>query len=133
MSINKVTLLGNVAVDPVIRRLDNGKTLANFRIATSETWKDKTTGERKEKTEYHNVVVYNDGLCRVVEQFVKKGTKLYIEGSLATRKWTDKNGQEKYTTEVVLQGYSAQLLLLSPKPQAPVQTSAEDVWGPAPF
>ena len=111
-SVNKVILIGNLGADPEIRRTQDGRPIANLRIATSETWRDKATGERKEKTEWHRVVVFNEGLCKVVEQYVKKGSKLYIEGALQTRKWTDQSGVEKYSTEVVLQGFNSVLTML---------------------
>jgi len=111
-SVNKVILVGNVGADPEIRRTQDGRPIANLRIATSETWRDKNSGERKEKTEWHRVVVFNEGLCKVIEQYVKKGAKLYIEGALQTRKWTDQAGVEKYSTEVVLQGFNSTLTML---------------------
>lgn len=111
-SVNKVILVGNVGKDPEIRRTQDGRPIANINLATSETWRDKNTGERKEKTEWHRVVVFNEGLCKVVEQYVKKGAKLYIEGALQTRKWTDQSGAEKYSTEVVLQNFSHTLTML---------------------
>jgi single-strand DNA-binding protein len=111
-SVNKVILVGNVGKDPEIRRTQDGRPIANLRIATSENWRDKTTGERREKTEWHSVVVFNEGLCRVVEQYVKKGAKLYIEGSLQTRKWQGQDGQDRYSTEVVLQGFNSVLTML---------------------
>jgi single-strand DNA-binding protein len=111
-SVNKVILIGNVGADPEIRRTQDGRPIANLRIATSDTWRDKNTGERKEKTEWHRVVVFNEGLCKVIEQYVKKGAKLYIEGALQTRKWTDQSGVEKYSTEVVLQGFNSTLQML---------------------
>ena len=111
-SVNKVILIGNVGKDPEIRRTQDGRPIANLRIATSESWRDKTTGERKEKTEWHAVVIFNEGLCRVVEQYVKKGSKLYIEGALQTRKWQGQDGQDRYSTEVVLQGFNSVLTML---------------------
>jgi len=111
-SVNKVIIIGNVGKDPEIRRTQDGRPIANLTVATSETWKDKNTGERKEKTEWHRVVIFNEGLCKVVEQYVKKGAKLYIEGSLQTRKWTDQAGVEKYSTEIVLQGFGSTLTML---------------------
>ncbi|PDT42733.1 MULTISPECIES: single-stranded DNA-binding protein [Sinorhizobium] len=111
-SVNKVILIGNVGADPEIRRTQDGRPIANIRIATSETWRDRNSGERREKTEWHNVVVFNEGLCKVVEQYVKKGAKLYIEGQLQTRKWQDQNGNDRYTTEVVLQGFNSTLTML---------------------
>src|SRR6202012_1143768 len=111
-SVNKVILVGNLGKDPEIRRTQDGRPIANLSIATSETWRDKGTGERKEKTEWHRVGIFNEGLCKVVEQYVKKGSKVYIEGQLQTRKYTDKDGVEKYSTEVVLQGFNSQLTML---------------------
>ncbi|MFB2552085.1 single-stranded DNA-binding protein [Ensifer soli] len=111
-SVNKVILIGNVGADPEIRRTQDGRPIANLRIATSETWRDRNSGERREKTEWHNVVVFNEGLCKVVEQYVKKGAKLYIEGQLQTRKWQDQTGNDRYTTEVVLQGFNSTLTML---------------------
>ena len=111
-SINKVILVGNIGKDPEIRRTQDGRPIANLSIATSETWRDKGTGERKEKTEWHRVVIFNEGLCKVAEQYLKKGAKVYIEGQLQTRKWTDQSGAEKYSTEVVLQGFNSNLTML---------------------
>ncbi len=111
-SVNKVILVGNLGADPEIRRTQDGRPIANLRIATSETWRDKATGERKEKTEWHRVVIFNEGLCKVAEQYLKKGAKVYIEGALQTRKWTDQQGVEKYSTEVVLQGFNSVMTML---------------------
>ncbi len=111
-SVNKVILIGNLGADPEIRRTQDGRPIANLRVATSETWRDKATGERKEKTEWHRVVIFNEGLCRVAEQYLRKGAKVYIEGQLQTRKWTDQSGVEKYSTEVVLQGFNSTLTML---------------------
>lgn len=111
-SVNKVILIGNLGRDPEMRRLGSGEPVANLRIATSETWRDKASGERKERTEWHNVVIYNENLSRVAEQYLKKGSKVYIEGQLQTRKWQDQSGQERYTTEVVLQRFRGELTLL---------------------
>lgn len=111
-SVNKVILIGNVGADPEIRRTQDGRAIANLRIATSETWRDRNSGERKEKTEWHTVVVFNEGLTKVVEQYVKKGAKLYIEGQLQTRKWQDQSGNERYSTEIVLQGFNSTLTML---------------------
>lgn len=111
-SLNKVMLIGNLGADPEIRRLPSGGSVANMRLATSESWRDKNSGERREKTEWHSVVVFNDNLVRVIEQYVKKGSKLYVEGQLQTRKYQDKSGQDRYSTEVVLQGFSGNLTLL---------------------
>jgi single-strand DNA-binding protein len=111
-SVNKVILIGYLGADPEIRRTQDGRPIANLRVATSETWRDKATGERREKTEWHRVVIFNEGLCKIVEQYVKKGSKVYLEGSLQTRKWQDKDGQDRYSTEVVLQGFNSQLTML---------------------
>src|SRR5690554_3911155 len=111
-SVNKVILVGNLGADPEIRRTQDGRPIANLRIATSESWRDRNTGERREKTEWHRVVVFNEGLCKVIEQYLKKGAKVYIEGALQTRKWTDQSGQERYSTEVVLQGFNSTLTML---------------------
>jgi len=111
-SVNKVILVGNLGQDPEIRSTQDGRQIANFSIATSDSWKDKNTGERREKTEWHRVVVFNEGLVRVIQNYVKKGSKVYIEGALQTRKWTDQSGTEKYTTEVVLQGFNGNLTML---------------------
>ena len=111
-SVNKVILIGNLGADPEIRRTQDGRPIANLRVATSETWRDKATGERREKTEWHRVVIFNEKLCQIVEQYLKKGSKVYLEGSLQTRKWQDKDGQDRYSTEVVLQGFNSQLTML---------------------
>ena len=110
--VNKVILVGNLGKDPEIRRTQDGRPIANLSIATSETWRDKGTGERKEKTEWHRVVIFSEPLCKIVEQYLKKGAKVYIEGALQTRKWTDQAGVEKYSTEVVLQGFNSTLTML---------------------
>src|SRR5216110_156769 len=111
-SVNKVILVGNLGKDPEIRRTQDGRPIANLSVATSESWRDKTTGERKEKTEWHRVVIFNEGLCKIVEQYLKKGSKVYLEGQLQTRKWQDQSGQDRYSTEVVLQGFNSQLTML---------------------
>ena len=111
-SVNKVILVGNLGRDPEIRSFANGGRVANLSLATSETWRDKQSGERKEKTEWHRVVIFNEGLCRIAEQYLKKGMKVYLEGQLQTRKWTDQQGIEKYSTEVVLQGFNSALTML---------------------
>jgi len=111
-SVNKVILIGNLGADPEIRRTQDGRPIANLRLATSESWRDKTTGERREKTEWHRVVIFNENLCRIAEQYLKKGSKIYIEGALQTRKWQDQSGQDRYSTEVVLQGFRGELTLL---------------------
>jgi len=111
-SINKVILVGNLGADPEIKHTQDGRPIANLRIATSENWRDKNTGERREKTEWHRVVIFSEGLCRVAEQYLKKGSKVYLEGQLQTRKWQDQSGQDKYSTEVVLQGFGGTLVML---------------------
>src|SRR3954465_3843817 len=111
-SVNKVILVGNLGADPEVRTLPSGNKVVNLRVATSESWRDKNTGERKEKTEWHRVVIFNEGLAKVAEQYLKKGAKVYLEGALQTRKWQDKDGQDKYSTEVVLQGFNSQLTML---------------------
>jgi single-strand DNA-binding protein len=110
--VNKVILVGNLGADPEIRRTQDGRPIANLRIATSESWRDKATGERKEKTEWHKVVIFSEGLCKVAEQYLKKGSKVYLEGQLQTRKWQDKDGRDQYSTEIVLQGFNANLTML---------------------
>ena len=111
-SVNKVILVGNLGADPEIRRLNSGDPVVNLRIATSESWRDKMSGERKEKTEWHSVVIFNDNLAKVAEQYLKKGMKVYLEGQLQTRKWQDQQGQDRYTTEVVLQKFRGELQML---------------------
>ncbi len=111
-SINKVILVGNLGNDPEIRTSQDGKEIANFSIATTESWKDKNTGERKDKTEWHRVVIFNQALVTIAKQYLKKGAKVYLEGALQTRKWVDNNGVDKYTTEVVLQGYNSNFTML---------------------
>jgi single-strand DNA-binding protein len=111
-SVNKVILIGNLGKDPEVRRMQDGRPIVNFSVATSENWRDKATGERKERTEWHRVVIFNENIAKIAEQYLKKGSKVYLEGSLQTRKWQDQSGQDKYTTEVVLQGFSAQLTML---------------------
>jgi len=111
-SVNKVILVGNLGADPEIRSLSSGDRVANLRIATSEAWRDRSTGERKEKTEWHRVVIFNDNLVKVAENYLRKGSKVYIEGSIQTRKWTDQSGQEKFSTEIVLQKFRGELTML---------------------
>src|SRR5580704_7287637 len=111
-SVNKVILVGNLGKDPEIRRTQDGRPIANLSVATSDSWRDKTTGERREKTEWHRVVIFNEGLCKIAEQYLKKGSKVYLEGALQTRKWQDQSGQDRYSTEVVLQGFNSQLTML---------------------
>ena len=117
-SVNKVILLGNLGKDPDIRSMQNGKKVANFGIATSKRWTDRDTQEKKEKTSWHSIVVFNEGLVGIVEQYVKKGSQIYIEGELQTRKWQDQEGKDRYTTEVVLQGYNSNLTLLGSRNQS---------------
>jgi single-strand DNA-binding protein len=111
-SVNKVILVGNLGRDPEVRRLGSGEPVVNLRIATSETWRDKQSGERKERTEWHSVVIFNENLAKIAEQYLKKGSKIYIEGQLQTRKWQDQSGVEKYTTEIVLQRFRGELTIL---------------------
>jgi single-strand DNA-binding protein len=111
-SVNKVILVGNLGRDPELRRLNNGNQVASLRLATTETWRDKASGERKERTEWHQVVIFNEGLARIAEQYLRKGSKVYVEGQLQTRKWTDQAGAERYTTEIVLQAFGGALVLL---------------------
>jgi len=111
-SVNKVILIGNLGRDPEVRSFQNGGKVCNLRIATSETWKDKNSGERKERTEWHSVAIFQEGLVRIAEQYLRKGSKVYIEGKLQTRKWQDQSGQDRYSTEVVLQGFDGVLTML---------------------
>src|SRR6201990_3095987 len=111
-SVNKVILVGNLGADPEIRRTQDGRPIVNLRVATTDTWRDKGSGERKERTEWHRVVIFSEGLAKVAEQYLKKGSRVYLEGQLQTRKWQDKDGQERYTTEVVLQRFRGELVLL---------------------
>ena len=111
-SVNKVILIGNLGRDPEVRTFQNGGKVCNLRIATSENWKDRETGERRERTEWHSVAIFNEGLVRVAEQYLRKGSKVYVEGQLETRKWQDQNGQDRYSTEVVLRGFNGNLTML---------------------
>ncbi len=111
-SVNKVILVGNLGADPEVRHMQDGRPVVNLRLATSESWRDKATGERRERTEWHRVVIFNEGLARIAEQYLRKGSKVYIEGQLQTRKWQDQSGQDRYTTEVVLQGFNGNLTML---------------------
>lgn len=111
-SVNKVIIIGNLGADPEVRRTQDGKPVVNMNLATSDTWRDKATGERKEKTEWHRVVIFNEGLAKVAEQYLRKGSKVCVEGSLQTRKWQDKDGNDKYSTEIVLTGYGSTLVML---------------------
>ena len=125
MSINKVILLGNVGGDPVIRSTQDGKKIATFSLATSEKWKDKSSSESREKTEWHRVVVFSDGLVGIIEKYIKKGTKLFVEGSIQNRKWTDKSGVEKYITEIVLQGFNNKLEIIDNRDKSNVSENDE--------
>jgi single-strand DNA-binding protein len=116
-SLNKVQLIGSLGADPDVRSFQNGGRVCNLRIATSESWKDKTTGEKKERTEWHSVAITSDGLVRVAETYLRKGSKVFVEGQLRTRKWQDQSGNDRYSTEIVLQGYDAKLIMLSSKQQ----------------
>ena len=111
-SVNKVILVGNLGKDPEVRRMQDGRPVVNMSVATSESWRDKATGEKKERTEWHRVVIFSEGLAKVAEQYLKKGSKVYLEGQLQTRKWQDQSGQDRYSTEVVLQGFRGELALL---------------------
>ncbi|MDQ0469097.1 single-stranded DNA-binding protein [Labrys wisconsinensis] len=124
-SVNKVILVGNLGRDPEVRRLNSGEPVVNLRIATSETWRDKASGERKERTEWHSVVIFNEGLAKIAEQYLRKGSTVYIEGQLQTRKYTDQSGQEKYSTEVVLQRYRGEMTLLGGRGQGQGQGDSE--------
>jgi len=126
-SVNKVIIVGNLGKDPEIRTFQNGGRVASFSVATSESWKDKTSGERKEKTEWHRISVLNENLVGIVERYLKKGAKVYLEGQLETRKWTDKEGQEKYTTEVVLRPFRGELTMLDGKRDASTSVSNDDM------
>lgn len=117
-SVNKVILIGNLGADPEIRRTQDGRAIANLRLATTDSWRDKTSGERRERTEWHRVVIFSEGLTKIAEQYLKKGSKVYLEGALQTRKWEDQSGQERYTTEVVLQGFNSVLTMLDGRPGA---------------
>jgi single-strand DNA-binding protein len=127
-SLNKVMLIGNLGADPEVRSFQNGGKVCNLRIATSETWKDRNTGERQERTEWHNVAIFSEGLVGVAERFLKKGSKIYVEGSLRTRKWQDQSGQDRYTTEVVLQGPGAVMTMLDGAPGGGGRSGGGD-WG----
>lgn len=112
-SLNKVTLIGNLGADPEIRRLNSGDQMANFRIATTDSWRDRNTGEPKQHTEWHNIVIYNENLVKIVEQYLKKGSGVYVEGKLQNRKWQDQNGNDRYTTEVVLSKFDGRVIILN--------------------
>jgi len=148
-SVNKAVILGNLVADPDARTTSDGRKIVNMRVATNESWRDKNTGERKERAEYHSVVIFNEGLARVAENYLRKGSKVYIEGQLQTRKWQDKDGNDKYSTEVVLQGFNSSLVMLdgpsdsnrtqpsqaqaSSRPQASVPPKFEDGNSDIPF
>jgi single-strand DNA-binding protein len=139
MSVNKVILIGNLGADPEIRNTQDGRPIANLRVATSERWKDKATGEKRERTEWHRVVIFNEGLAGVAEKYLKQGSKVYLEGQLQTRKWQDKDGNDRYSTEVVLQGFGSALVMLdsakdgiSPASEKP-QTSEHEIADEIPF
>ena len=124
-SVNKVTLVGNLGADPEVRKMQSGDSVVNLRIATSESWRDKNTGERKENTQWHQVVIFNEQLAKVAEQYLKKGMKVYLEGALQTRKWTDQSGAERYTTEVVLQRYRGELQMLDSRGEGGREQAAD--------
>lgn len=132
-SVNKAILVGNLGADPEIRRTQDGRAIANLRLATSESWRDKSSGERKERTEWHRVVIFNEALAKIAEQYLHKGSKVYIEGQIQTRKWQDKDGQDRYSTEVVLQGFNATLTMLDTKQEGgnPVPKQPEPGTGAA--
>ena len=130
-SINKVILVGNLGADPEVKQMNNGKPVCNLSIATSESWKDKQTGERRERTEWHRVVIFNEGLVRIAEQYLRKGSKVYVEGQLQTRKWQDKDGADRYTTEIVLQGYNSSLTMLDSRNSGGGASSAASATGAA--
>ena len=131
--INKVIIVGNLGKDPEVRTFANGGKVCNFSVATSESWKDKQTGERKEKTEWHNISIYNEGLAGVAERYLRKGSKVYLEGKLQTRKWQDQSGNDRYSTDVVLQGFDAKMEMLDSRPggggQGGGQGGSNDGWG----
>ena len=128
-SVNKVILIGNLGADPEIRTLNSGDRVANLRVATSETWRDRGSGERKERTEWHRVVIFNDNLVKVAENYLRKGSKVYIEGAIQTRKWTDQSGQEKYSTEIVLQKFRGELTMLDGKGEGGSDRGGDDYSG----
>ena len=125
-SVNRAIIIGNLGADPEIRRTADGKPIANLRIATSESWRDKATGEKKERTEWHRVTIFSEGIAKIVEQYARKGTKVYVAGQLQTRKWSDKDGVERYTTEIVVQNYGGEFQLLSGKDVAQTQRELVD-------
>lgn len=132
-SVNKVILLGNVGKDPEVRRMTSGDPVVTLSVATSESWKDKSSGERKEKSEWHRVVIFNDHIAKVAEAYIRKGSKIYLEGSLQTRKWTDKDGAEKYSTEIVLQKFNGSLVLLDGKKDGTAKAGNDELEDSIPF
>ncbi len=131
-SVNKVILVGNLGADPEVRQMQNGKPMVTFSVATSERWKDRATGEPREKTEWHRVVIFNEGLSRIAEQYLRKGSKVYVEGQLQTRKWQDQSGNDRYTTEVVLQGFNSAMTMLDSRSQGAGGGPAGGSYGSAP-
>ena len=129
-SVNKVILIGNLGRDPEVRSFQNGGKVVNLRIATSDTWRDKQTGERKERTEWHSVAIFNENLGRIAEQYLRKGSKVYLEGQLETRKWQDQSGQDKYSTEIVLQGFNSTLTMLDGRGEGEGQSAGGGFSGP---
>ena len=127
-SVNKVILVGNLGADPEIRRLQSGEPVANLRIATSESWRDRQSGERKDKTEWHSIVIFNENLAKVAEQYLKKGAKVYVEGQLQTRKWTDQQGNDKYATEIVLQKFRGELQMLDSRGEGQQSRQSEQTY-----
>ena len=130
-SVNKVILIGNLGKDPEVKRTQDGKAIAKLSVATSESWRDKATGERRERTEWHTVVIFSEALAKVAQDYLRKGSKVYLEGQLQTRKWQDQSGQDRYSTEVVLQGFNGNLTLLDPKPTGTSSQHSEEV--PQPY
>ena len=128
-SVNKAIIIGNLGADPEIRRTQDGRPIVNMTVATSESWRDKNTGERKEKTEWHRVVIFSEGLAKVAEQYLNKGSKVYIEGQIQTRKWQDQSGADKYTTEIVLQGFNASLQILDSRQDNASQQGSRASYG----
>jgi len=128
-SVNKVIIVGNLGADPELRNMQDGKPVCSLRVATSESWRDKSSGERKTRTEWHRVVIFNEGLCRIAEQYLKKGAKVYIEGQIQTRKWQDQSGNDKYSTEIVLQGFNSSLQMLDSKGDNQEPSRGEDTRG----
>ncbi|GBF27960.1 single-stranded DNA-binding protein [bacterium MnTg02] len=128
-SVNKVILIGNLGADPEVRHTQDGRPVCNLRVATSESWRDKSSGERRERTEWHRVVIFSEGLCRIAEQYLRKGSKVYLEGQLQTRKWEDQQGQERYSTEVVLQGFNSTLTMLDSRSSGAGDSSNDSFGG----